>query len=145
MLLMRGLLQLLVCPKTTRKMRESASRQLFQKPRFSTDHFDRQRPVVLSCSYPRRSVEIPRMTTELKSELSEFHQFVAEHVASGVVVSPEEILEEFRMFHPTPTQHDANVAAVKAALEDMKNGDRGRPAADVLREVRNELGLAREQ
>lgn len=83
------------------------------------------------------------MATELKTELQEFHEFVTDQLRNGGVdLSPEEVLGEYRLFHPTPEQHAANVAAVKAALRDMENGDRGRPVEEVLREIREELGLA---
>jgi hypothetical protein len=86
------------------------------------------------------------MATELKTELHDFHEFVGEQLRNGGAgLSPEEVLGEFRMFHPTPEQHAANVEAVKEALRDMENGDRGRPVADVLREIREELGLTHER
>jgi hypothetical protein len=83
------------------------------------------------------------MATELKSELHEFHDFVADQLRNGgAELSPEDVLGEYRMFHPTPEQHAANVEAVMAALRDMENGDRGRPVEDVLRDIREELGIA---
>jgi hypothetical protein len=83
------------------------------------------------------------MATELKSELHEFHDFVGDQLRNGgAELTPEEVLGEYRMFHPTPEQHAANVEAVKEALRDMENGDRGRPVEEVLREIREELGIS---
>jgi hypothetical protein len=83
------------------------------------------------------------MATELRTELQEFQEFVTDQLRNGgAELTPEEVLGEYRMFHPTPEQHAANVEAVKEALRDMENGDRGRPVEDVLRELREELGIA---
>lgn len=56
-------------------------------------------------------------------------------------MSLHELVDIWRMSNPTADEHAANVAAVREALKDMEAGDSGEPADQVLRELREELGL----
>jgi hypothetical protein len=83
------------------------------------------------------------MATDLvQTELEEFHAYVGERLRTAKErLSPEEVLDEWLLLHPDPQVHEENVKAIKAAIRDMEAGDRGRPAEEVLRDIRNELGL----
>jgi hypothetical protein len=50
-------------------------------------------------------------------------------------------LNAFHRFadHLDSQTHSQNVAAVRAAIRDMENGDRGRPATQLLNELRAKL------
>jgi len=83
------------------------------------------------------------MATDLvQNELEQFHAYVGERLRTAEWrVSPEEVLDEWLLLHPDPQAHAENVMAVKAAIRDMEAGDRGRPADEVLRDIRHELNL----
>ena len=76
------------------------------------------------------------MSTDLQTELEEFQEFVAGHVRAGTVMSPEEALDVWRAEHPDDALRAENVKAVKAALRDMEDGDRGVPFEEFDREFR---------
>jgi predicted transcriptional regulator len=68
------------------------------------------------------------------SPLESFHQFVGQQLASARVAqwSPEHLLALWR-------ERQETVAAIHEGLEDVEAG-RTRPADEVLRELRAELG-----
>ena len=67
--------------------------------------------------------------------LENFHEFIGRQLASesGASMSPEQALALWREFEET-------TASVRDGLADIEAG-RIRPADEVLREVRRELGL----
>src|SRR5439155_26265117 len=71
------------------------------------------------------------------NELRDFHEFLGEKLSnSGVSLSPEEALDEWREQHPESQELTDDVAAIKEALDDMANGDAGMPFDDFDREFR---------
>lgn len=76
-----------------------------------------------------------------QDELSSFNQFVAQQIAASEDTTLAEILDLWRIRHPTPEESSDNVAAVKSAIRDMENGDRGIPLDDHLREMRQKHSL----
>lgn len=84
------------------------------------------------------------MTTTAR-ELESFTQFARGRLGSG---DPEPSLDElfdlWRVENPCDTDYAENVAAVAAAIEDFRNGDRGRPAGELSRELREELDIPEE-
>ena len=80
------------------------------------------------------------MTAAVANELERFHQFVEEKLGSSSAdLSPEEVLLEWRAAHPSTDDLSEDVVAVKQALADMRAGDRGRPAEQVIAELRQRL------
>jgi hypothetical protein len=73
------------------------------------------------------------------NDLNAFHQFAEATLASRGADSLQELVDLWEVEHPAPELHAANVAAVRAAIRDMENGDLGRPAHLVLDEMRAEL------
>jgi hypothetical protein len=78
-------------------------------------------------------------------DLAAFHQFAESTLASRGAESLQELVDIWEFEHPTPMRHAQNVAAVRAAIRDMENGDTGRPAERVLEELRAELAGRRDQ
>jgi hypothetical protein len=78
-------------------------------------------------------------------DLNAFHNFAAAWLADGGAESLRELVDVWEAEHPTPTLQAENVAAVRAAIRDMENGDVGRPARKVLDEMRAELAGRRNQ
>jgi hypothetical protein len=77
-------------------------------------------------------------TTEI--DLQKFNEFARQRLNAGNdQPSLIELMELWQMDHPTDAQHAENVAAVRAAISDFKNGDRGQPAGELSRELREQL------
>jgi putative addiction module CopG family antidote len=83
------------------------------------------------------------MNTPLPADLE---QFVQAKVQSGRFTSPEEVIAEaVRKFREQDEAEEVRVLnGIKAGLEDMRAG-RGRPAEDVLEEIRREFKLPPEE
>lgn len=81
------------------------------------------------------------MTTTAQ-ELESFTQFAKRRLA-GEEPEPslDELFDLWRMENPTDENHAENVAALAAAIEDFRNGDRGQRAGELTRELRRELGV----
>ena len=80
------------------------------------------------------------MSVLAENEVVEFHQFLGENLTSGVAwKSPEQALESWRRQRPIPPELAASVVAVREAVDAMEAGDRGRPAAEVIAEMRAKL------
>ncbi len=77
-------------------------------------------------------------------ELNAFHEFAEIELASRRAQSLRELVDLWEMEHPASELHKQNVAAVRAAIRDMENGDRGRPAEKVLQELRADLATRRD-
>ena len=81
------------------------------------------------------------MTTQ--DQIDSFYRFAIAQLANGgSEKSVDELYDEWRYQNLTREELAENVAAVQAAIDDMNNGDVGRDAAEVERELRVELGLA---
>jgi len=81
------------------------------------------------------------MTTTAQ-ELERFTQFARRRLAGeDPEPSLDELFDFWRMEHPSDADYAENVAAVAGAIEDFRNGDRGRPAGELSRGLREQLGL----
>jgi len=72
-------------------------------------------------------------------DLNSFHHFAQARLTSDGAESLHELVDLWEISCPASELHAQNVAAVRAAIRDMENGDRGRPAAAILKEMRAEL------
>jgi hypothetical protein len=82
------------------------------------------------------------MSTETIQELREFHRFLTDKLsASGIDLSPEEALDEWRRLHPQAQAFNEEVAAIQEALDDMAKGDRGIPFDEFDRDFRKRHNL----
>ena len=67
-------------------------------------------------------------TTE--QELARFTQFAKEYLGSGEAdLSLDELFDLWRTENPSDVNYSENAAAIAGAIEDFKNGNRGRPVA----------------
>ena len=53
----------------------------------------------------------------------------------------DELFDLWRIENPNDDDTAENVAAINAALEDFRNGDRGRPAGELSRQLRMKYGM----
>lgn len=79
------------------------------------------------------------MATDPHSELAQFQQFVGQHVQSGTQLSPEEVLDLWRLEHPQSLDDDA--IAIRQALADFEAGELGTPLGEFEREFRRRHNL----
>lgn len=78
-------------------------------------------------------------------ELNRFHRFAEETLANGNGdLTLEDLVEMWSFENPSPERQHEDLLAVKAALRDVDNGDRGIPFEDHIRELREKYGLAEE-
>ena len=83
------------------------------------------------------------MAIDTGRELEGFHRFIRDKLSAGATdMMPEEVLDEWRVLHPASEELAESVAAIRAAVADMRGGDRGRPFEAVLAEIRQQLGGA---
>jgi hypothetical protein len=77
------------------------------------------------------------MNVQHLDDLRDFHQFVGDKVNNGgASLSPEEVLDEWRMLHPDPESIAEDVAAIQEAIDDMENGEKGIPFEEFDRSFR---------
>jgi hypothetical protein len=82
------------------------------------------------------------MKAQEVDELTAFQAFLTERLqTSGPKPSPEEAVDEWRELHPDPEMDEEEVAAIQEAIDDMNAGDKGRPADEVMAELRSKLGM----
>ena len=84
--------------------------------------------------------------TVTEEELDSFHRnrnrFAAEKLANdGSDLSLQELLDLWQIENPTPEKLRENVLAVKAAIRDMENGDRGMPFEDHIQEIQEKHSI----
>jgi hypothetical protein len=72
-------------------------------------------------------------------DLNEFHRFAEARLTSDGAENLHQLVDLWEIEHPAPGAHAENVAAVQAAIRDMENGDTGRPALEIVKELRAEL------
>jgi hypothetical protein len=82
------------------------------------------------------------MSTSSSNNLRDFYQFVGDKVNNGgASLTPEEVLDEWRMLHPDPEMIEEDVAAIQEAIDDMAKGDTGIAFAEFDREFRARRNL----
>jgi len=78
-----------------------------------------------------------------QEQIDQFHRFASERVGRrGGVASLEELIDLWRIENPSPDQAREDLLAVKAAVRDMENGERGQPWDEFARQFRARHGLA---
>ncbi len=78
-------------------------------------------------------------------ELENFTQFAKQRLGTGdSAASLDELFDLWRIENPSDSGYAENVTAVADAIEDFKQGDRGHPAGELSKALREELGGPRE-
>ena len=81
-----------------------------------------------------------------QEEIHDFTRFALDQINStGSELSMDELYDMWRLENPDPNVCADDVAAINGAIEDYKNGDRGRVAGELSRELRKELGIASDE
>ena len=80
--------------------------------------------------------------TTAAHDIESFTQFARDCLRGGDSdVSIDELFDLWRIENPSDDDTTENVAAINAALEDFRNGDRGRPAGELSRQLRKQYGM----
>jgi hypothetical protein len=58
--------------------------------------------------------------------------------------SLDELFDLWRIENPSEFDDTENLAAIAGAIDDFRRGDRGRPAGELTRKLRYELGFSDE-
>ena len=67
-----------------------------------------------------------------QEQIDKFHRFASEHVSRcGGALSLEDLIDMWRIENPSPEQTREDILAVKAAVRNMENGERGRPVGGI--------------
>lgn len=74
-----------------------------------------------------------------RDELETFHRFAEAKLVTAGAESLQELVDLWTIDHPSGEVHASNVAAVQAAIRDMDAGDSGRPAKQVVQDLRRDL------
>lgn len=82
------------------------------------------------------------MATGLETDLREFLDFAAEQLSrGGSELTPEEVLDLWRVEHPSPAELSESIAAVKRALAQADRGE-GVPLDEFDRQFRARHGIS---
>jgi len=71
--------------------------------------------------------------------LQAFHRFAQKKLNDEGADNLHELVDSWEVGQVSPEEHAENVVAVQAAVEDMNNGDLGRPADELIQELRAEM------
>jgi hypothetical protein len=78
-------------------------------------------------------------------ELDRFHRFAEEKLSNGNGdLTLEDLVEMWSFENPSPERQREDLLAVKAALRDVDNGDRGIPVDEMIQKMRDKYGLPEE-
>ena len=81
----------------------------------------------------------------IERELESFTQFAKARLRSAdPELSLDELFDLWRIENPSDANYAENLAAIAGAIDEFRHGDRGRPAGELSRELRKELGIADE-
>jgi hypothetical protein len=78
-----------------------------------------------------------------QQDLDSFHHFAQQKLQNGGAESIEELFDLWRIEHPTPEEQAEIHAIIRQGVADIKAG-RGRPADEVMDELRRKYNLPRE-
>ena len=84
--------------------------------------------------------------TTTEQELNSFTRFAKQRLSTcgEADLSLDELFDLWRAENPSDERYAENVAAVRAAINDFKNGDRGTPAGEHSDQIRREFGIKTE-
>ena len=84
--------------------------------------------------------------TKMEDDLQNFTAFVHQRIASGGAsdLGLSELFDLWMLENPTDADFAGDVAAINASINDFMKGQRGTPAGEHSRELREQYGLSEE-
>jgi len=81
--------------------------------------------------------------TTTQQDLESFTSYARQRIESGQRdLTIDELFDQWRAENPSDAEYAENVAAIKASIEDFKNGERGSIAGEHSAQLRREFGVA---
>lgn len=81
----------------------------------------------------------------IQEQLESFYRFAVGQLKDGVSpLSMDELYDAWKCQQLSKDELSVSVAAVQSALNDMENGDTGRPLDEVIAEIRANSKVSRE-
>jgi hypothetical protein len=98
---------------------------------------------MIDCWFASPTGELDMSTAE--QDLDRFHDYARQRIQAGERgLSIDELFDQWRAENPSDEQYAENVAAIKASIQDFKNGQRGTLAGEDSAQLRREFGLGDE-
>jgi hypothetical protein len=83
--------------------------------------------------------------TAAERDLDRFTSYACQMIESGQhSLSIDELFDQWRAENPSDDQYGEDVAAIKASIQDFKNGERGTLAGEHSAQLRRQFGLREE-
>lgn len=76
-----------------------------------------------------------------EDDLKNFSQFVSEQVRDNTELRLPELFDLWLLQNPNADDHAENVTAINASINDYLNGERGTPAGEHSKSIREEFGV----
>ena len=76
-----------------------------------------------------------------EDDLKNFSQFVSEQVRDNTELQLPELFDLWLLQNPSADDYAENVAAINTSINDYLNGERGTPAGEHSRKLREEFGV----
>jgi hypothetical protein len=78
--------------------------------------------------------------TQIADQINQFREFALARLNSGnKELTIDELYDEWRTQNPDPSQLADDARAVAASLKDYRNGVTGKPASEVVRNLKSRL------
>lgn len=81
------------------------------------------------------------MMSTIDDDLKSFTQFVQSRMHDAPDLKLPELFDLWMLQNPSDADHDENVAAINASINDFINGDRGTLAGEHSRQLREEFDI----
>ena len=76
-----------------------------------------------------------------EDDLKNFSQFVSEQVRDNTELQLPELFDLWLLQNPSADDYAENVAAINTSINDYLNGERGTPAGEHSKKLREEFGV----
>lgn len=81
--------------------------------------------------------------TTTQQELDSFTTYAKQRIESGSLgLSIDELFDQWRAENPSDEQYAENVAAIRASIDDFRNGDHGTMAGEHSAQLRRKFGAS---
>jgi len=80
----------------------------------------------------------------VEDDLKSFTQFVNQRIKNEEEMRLSELFELWMRAHSSESSYADNVAAINASIDDFRNGERGTPAGEHSRNLREQFGFDKE-
>ena len=76
-----------------------------------------------------------------QDDLNRFHEFATQHLSATEADDLHDLVDQWESSQMNDDELRRNADAIQKAVDDMKAGDKGRPARELLAELRSKTQL----